>query len=178
MSALSEVEAREVVRQRRAGELTSAGSALLLLAIMFALKWYGVVGIAHGTEGSGVSSAENAWQALTGLRWLMLLTIFVALTAVILHISQRRHGAQTNTGALVAALGTITAAFLVNRVLIDLPSPDAVVDVKLGGFVGLICAIGIALGGYESSREEIARIDRIQEARAAEIPLPSRTPAR
>jgi hypothetical protein len=160
------------------GELTSAGFALALVVVMFALKWYGVVGIAHGADRTGRSSAEDAWHSLTGLRWLMLVAAAVAIGSAVLHRSQRSHGVQTNTGLVVAVIGAVTAALLADRVLIDPPSRAAVVDAKLGAVLGLICAIGIAQGGYESTREEMAQTDRVRKARAAENPLPSRSIAR
>jgi hypothetical protein len=83
----------------------------------------------------------------------MLLTILVAAGSVALHSTQRSHGTKTDTSVLVAVLGTATAALVAYRVLIDLPNSSAVVDVKLGGYLGLACAIGIAIGGFESMRE-------------------------
>ena len=85
------------------GELISAASALLLVPIMFALEWYGVVGLPRARR-SGITTAENAWRALTMVRWLMLLTIVVALGAVVLHTTQRSHGAKTDTSVVVAVL--------------------------------------------------------------------------
>ncbi len=148
-------------RVSRQGELIAATSALLLLIVMFALKWYGVVRLPHAADRSGSSSAVNAWTQLAGLRWLMLFTILVCIGAVVLHASQRTHGAQTDTGVLIAGLGGLTAALLANRILIDLPAPSSVVDVKVGGYLGLLCAVGIALGGYQAIREERARNVRI-----------------
>lgn len=145
----------------RPGALITAGSALLLLIVMFVLEWYGVDEvpgrIATRTQ---VTHAVNAWHALTIVRWLMLATIAIALGSVFLHGSQRSHGSKTNTGALVAVLGTITTAVLIDRVLIDLPAPNSVVDQKLGAFVGVLAALGIALGGYESMLEERERARR------------------
>jgi hypothetical protein len=138
------------------GELISALSALLLLVIMFALAWYGVVGAPSGIGRAGAAGAEDAWHALTILRWLMLLTIAVALGSVILHATQRAHGAKTNTALAVTGLGALTAALLGYRTLIDLPTPSQVVDLKLGGFLGLLSTIGIAIGASESLREERA----------------------
>jgi hypothetical protein len=138
------------------GELISAASSLLLLLVMFALEWYGVVGLA-GRRRSGITTAENAWSVLTYVRWLMLLTIAVALGSVILHATQKSHGARTDTGLVVAVLGILTAALLVYRVLIVLPETSSVVDVKIGAVLGMACAIGIALGGYESIREQRAQ---------------------
>jgi len=173
---VAEAEPRGRVAAR--GKLASAGFALVLIVVMFRLKWYGVAGIVHGADRTGRSSAENAWQGLAGLRWLMLLTVAVAIGSVVLHASQRAHGTQTNTGWVVAVIGSVTAALLVNRVLIDPPSPGAVVDAKFGALLGLVSAIGIALGGYESARHESAQMSRIREARATEIPLRSRSTAR
>jgi hypothetical protein len=138
----------------------SATCALLLGPIMFLLEWFGVVGVPQ-VRRSGTNSAENAWHGLPLLRWLMVLTILVALGAVVLHASQRGHGARTDTGMPVAALGTLTAILVGYRVLIDLPNPAAVVDIKLGAILGLVAAVGIALGGWESVREERARRDNV-----------------
>jgi hypothetical protein len=137
------------------GELVSAVSALLLLVVMFAFAWYGVDGIPGRT--SRLVYAENAWHGLTVVRWLMLAAIAVAIGSLPLHLSQRSHGAHTQTGLTVTLLGTLTAAALIYRVLIALPSPEQVVDQKLGAFLGMICALGIAYGGLESLREERSR---------------------
>jgi hypothetical protein len=138
------------------GELISATCALLLAPIMFLLAWYGVVGVPQ-TRRSGITTAENAWHTLSLIRWVMLLAIVVALASVFLHASQRSHGTKTDTSIVVAAVGTITAALLIYRVLIELPDARSVVDLKLGAFLGLLAAIGIAIGGIESVREQRAR---------------------
>lgn len=134
------------------GELVSATSAVLLLVAMFALAWFGVDGIPGRT--ARLIYAENAWEGLTAIRWLMLVTIAVAAGVPLLHFSQRSHGVRTETGLLVTVLGTFTAASLIFRVLVVLPSSDQVVDQKFGAFVGTLCAIGVAYGGLESLREE------------------------
>ncbi len=159
------------------GELIGATSALLLVPIMFALQWYGVVGL-PGRRRSGITTAENAWRGLTSVRWLMLLTIVVALGSVILHASQRSHGAKTDTSLAVTALGTMTAALLSYRVLIEPPDPSSVVDVKIGAFLGLLSAIGIALGGYESMREARARRGSVVQRSRVRSRLASRPHAR
>jgi hypothetical protein len=159
------------------GELISATCALLLLTIMFALAWYGVVE-PTGHIRSGMNSAENAWHGLSTVRWLMLLTAAVALGSVILHATQRSHGTRTDTSLAVAAFGTLTAGLLVYRVLVDLPASDEVVDAKLGAFLGLLSAIGIALGGYESMREERARRKRLVQRSRTRSRLASSTHAR
>lgn len=147
------------------GDLTAGGFALGLLVLMFALQWYGVDGIPGRTAvGAGIVSSENAWHGLSVVRWLMLLTIILALASAAVHVwhPSRRWVAEIRLAVLL--VGTLTAVLLVLRVLIALPSPDRVVDQKLGAVLGLICACGIALGAYESVREQRAR--RIALARS------------
>jgi len=137
------------------GELTSAASAFALLVLMFALKWYGVAGVPDPSAARpAISTAENAWNGLTIIRWVMLATILAALGSVAVHARQRRHGARTDTSRVVVVLGSLTALLLLYRVLIDLPQASKVIDQKLGAFLGLLAALGIALGGFESIGEE------------------------
>jgi hypothetical protein len=143
----------------RVGALVSATSALALLVIMFATEWYGVAGVPDPSAvRPAVSTAENAWHGLTLTRWVLLATIVASIGAVVLHASQRAHGNKTDTSLIVAALGALSAALLIWRVLIVLPAGNRVIDQKLGAFLGLLCALGIAWGGYEAIREQRARV--------------------
>jgi hypothetical protein len=140
------------------GELLSAVSALALLAIMFATEWYGVAGVPDPSYARpAVSTAENGWNGLTDIRWVIVVTIVAAVGSVFLHASQREHGTKTDTSRLVAALGALTSVLLIYRVLIALPGDGRVLDQKLGAVLGLACALGIAWGGYESVREQRLR---------------------
>ncbi len=140
------------------GALISAFSALLLLASMFLTEWYGVAGVVDPSAARpAISGAENAWNGLSVVRWVMLVTVLVAVGSVVLRVSQRRHGTKTDTSRLVAGLGSLTAALLAYRVLIALPGSAEVIDQKLGAFLGLLFAIGVAFGGYESMLEERLR---------------------
>ena len=137
------------------GELTSAVGALGLLAIMFLTKWYGVAGVPDPSAARpAISTAENAWNGLTIVRWVMLVTIVAALGSVVLHASQRSHGTRTDTSLVIVTLGSLTSLLLLYRVLIVLPQASKVIDQKLGAILGLACAFGIALGGFESIREQ------------------------
>jgi len=132
----------------------SSASALALLIVMFALEWYGVAGVPDPSAARpAVSTAENAWNGLPIVRWAMLATILLTLGSLVLRASQRSHGTKTDTSRLVAAFGALTSVLLTYRVLIELPASDRVLDQKLGAFLGLLCAFGIALGGGQSVRE-------------------------
>jgi hypothetical protein len=143
----------------RVGALVSATSALVLLVVMFGTEWYGVAGVPDPSAvRPAVSTAENAWHGLTVTRWVLLGAIVASIGAVVLHASQRQHGNKTDTSLIVAALGALSALLLVYRVLIVLPAPTRVIDQKLGAFLGLVCTLGIAWGGYEAIREQRARV--------------------
>jgi hypothetical protein len=152
------------------GELISATSALCLLVVMFLFEWYGVAGVPDPSAARpAVTSAENAWNGLPVVRWVMLLTIVVTLGSVVLHASQRTHGTRTDTSGVITVLGSLTALLLCYRVLINLPAGNQVIDQKLGAVLGVVCALGIALGGYESTRERQARAARVMRASRARI---------
>jgi hypothetical protein len=144
---MSEPSGRRVLAR---GELPAAVLALALLVSMFAVKWFGVDGLPTA-RGANVR-AEDAWNGMSDVRWLMLLTVIVVLGSLALHIAQRGHGAKTDTSVPVAALATLTAGLLVYRVLIDLPDPNSVVDQKLGALGGLACALGLAVCSWETFR--------------------------
>jgi hypothetical protein len=140
------------------GELISATSALLLLALLFATKWYGVAGVPDPSAARpAVSTAENGWDGLPVVRWVIVVTILAAVGSVFLHASQRGHGTKTDTSRVVAVLGVLTSVLLVYRVLIVLPSASEVIDQKLGALLGLLCALAIAVGGHESIGEQRTR---------------------
>lgn len=141
----------------KVGELLSAGSAAVLLVVMFATEWYGVAGVPDPSFARpAISTAENGWNGLTTIRWVILATIVAAIGSVFLHVSQREHGTKTDTSRVVAALGALTSLLLIYRVLIALPGDGKALDQKLGAFLGLLCALAIAWGGYESIREQRA----------------------
>jgi hypothetical protein len=133
----------DISRLRR-GELIAGGSALLLLAFMFLLKWYG----------AGSLASVNAWHALTILRWPMLATIAVALALVYFQATRRSPALPVSLSVIVTTLAALLVLLLIYRVLINEPGPDNVVSQKAGAFLGLVSAIGIAYGGYESIRDE------------------------
>jgi hypothetical protein len=153
------------------GELIGAISSALLLVLMFAFAWFGVDGIpGRPRSQGGAAGSETGWQALSDLRWLILLTVIVAFAAVAVHALRPARQAVAAIRLALLALGTLTSALLIVRVLIDLPSPDRVVDQKLGGVLGVAAALGIAYGGFEAVREQRARLlglSRLPVARTA-----------
>src|SRR5690348_13475004 len=103
----------------RPGEWIVGASAIVLLASMFFLKWFGVSGAA--SAGRGGSASVNAWHAMTDLRWLMLVTIASALTLVYLQATRKAPALPATASVIVTVLAFITVVTLIYRVLINEP---------------------------------------------------------
>lgn len=109
---------------------------------MFATSWYGLSTTAHGSFGAAGSSAAGVWRMLTIVRWLLLLAAGSALLSLAL-----RHPHAVD---LVLALGVLATVTLFYRLVIDLPDPHAVLDVKVGGYFALVACAALTLGAYEA----------------------------
>ena len=132
----------------RRGELLAGTGAVLLLVFLLAGKWYG-----HGGQ------ARTGWEALTSLRWLLVVTIAAAFALVATQVARRSPAIPVTLSMIVAVLGLITVLALIYRVLISSPPHE-----QAGAFLGLLSAIGMAYGGYLSLREEgISRRDAPRE---------------
>jgi prepilin signal peptidase PulO-like enzyme (type II secretory pathway) len=122
----------------RRGELLAGTGAVLLLVFMLAGKWYG-----HG------GGARTGWEALTTLRWLLVVTIAAAFALVLAQITRRAPAVPVTLSLAVTLLGLISVLALIYRVLISAPAHE-----QAGAFLGLISALGLAYGGFLSLREE------------------------
>ena len=127
------------------GDLLAAAGALVLLVLMFALKWYGPGVI---TSGRVVMTSVNGWEGLIHLRWLMLLTILSALLVVGLRATRRAPALPTSAGMVVPLLGLVTLLWLGYRVFISIPPGQ-----KPAAYLGLACVLAIVIGGGDSLRQ-------------------------
>jgi hypothetical protein len=139
------------------GEVIAAVAAVLLLVLMFGAKWYGVAGVPGTSAHAQAVTTENAWSSMSVVRWVMLLAILAAVASLLVHLVNASRSTIALIRLAVAMLGSLTAVLLTYRILINPPSPSDVVDQKLGAVLGLVCAYGIAVGGFESIREQRAR---------------------
>jgi hypothetical protein len=127
------------------GELSvwlRAGGVVALLALMFATSWFGLNTPAHGPFGAAGSTAAGVWRTLTVVRWLLLAAAGSTLLSLAL--------AHPRTADLALGLGLIATGALFYRLLIVLPDPHAVLDVKVGGYGALIACAALTLGAYEA----------------------------
>jgi hypothetical protein len=119
----------------RFGEWLAAVAAIVLVASLPALHWYGGI---HPRTG---------WEALPTLRWVVLVTVVVTLAAV---VAQLRRGPALSAALDVVALllSTVTTILLVIRLATTGASLSA------GAFVGLAASIVMGLGAFAALRTE------------------------
>jgi hypothetical protein len=125
----------------RRGEMLAGASAVLLAIFLVGGKWYGDAGRTGGSL--------TGWQALTDLRWLMLVTIVAAAGLVFAQVVRRAPAVPVTMSLIVMLLGIVTVVALIYRVLIN-PPPHQ----QAGAYLGLLFAIGVMCGGYFSLRQE------------------------
>jgi hypothetical protein len=143
------------------GQLIAAVSAVLLFIFMF-LPWFEIPGVeATLPEGlpedidlGGAPGIEpeslNAWEAENPLDIFLLLTVLVALGGVLLASSGGGAGVPVPLSMATFLLGSLATLMILYQVF-DVPGD---LDRKIGLFLGLIAAAGIAVGGYLSMQDE------------------------
>jgi hypothetical protein len=144
----------ELSRLRR-GELIVGASAVVLLASMLVLDWFGLSKPLSPTAAVlGVPTSITGWDALTGLRWLIVVTVLCSLLLVFFQATRRAPAIPVSLSVIVTVLAIITTLALIYRVLIDMPSTYGFDEQRAGAFIGLASSIALAYGGYVSMRRE------------------------
>jgi hypothetical protein len=139
------------------GEKIAGVSGVALILIMFIFSWYAVEAGGQSVPDSGV----NAWQAFSFIDIVLFLTVAAAIGLVLISASQTEVGLPVAVSAVVAGLGILSVILIFYRI-IDTPGDVGVVgeafdiDVvrKLGVWLGLIAAAGVAYGGWRAMQEE------------------------
>jgi hypothetical protein len=141
------------------GEKISAVSAILLFIFMF-FDWFGVevsgAGIGGSLTGAG---GGNAWDTLDFIPVILVITIVAAVGVAVLRLIEADFEPPVSLNAVVAALGILSVLLILFRI-VDPPGFGSIASVsfdatlKVGIFLGLIAAIGIAFGGYRAMQEE------------------------
>jgi hypothetical protein len=149
------------------GDITAGVGGIVLLISLF-LPWYGV-----SVNVAGFSASENAsgWEVFSTIDIILFAIAVVAITLVALKALDQVP-AETPVPLILLGLGALAVLLIIYR-LIDSPAPSDLpdeVDVsrKIGIFIGLIGAAGIAYGGWRANTEE----PRAQPA-AATTPPPA-----
>lgn len=138
------------------GELIAGGSGLALLVVMF-LPWYGVDVSAGGFS---ASESANAWEVFSGIDIVLFLVGALAVGVAGARLAGVDLPPDLPVGTIVAGAGALAVLLILFRIL-DVPGPDIPSAVesnidfgrKIGLFLGLVAASGVAYGGYRALSE-------------------------
>lgn len=153
------------VNRVRRGEMIAAASAIALLLIMFIFSWFGFADAPSGSDFDG----RNAWGSFSVIDLILFITIVAAIGAALMSANSQSVNLPVALSVVVAALGILSVLLILFRIIFppdfgigDLANSlgaDSGADVpdngrKIGVFLGLLAAAGIAYGGYEAMRDE------------------------
>jgi hypothetical protein len=130
------------------GELVATAGGLVLLLLLFVLKWYGPGAI---TVTQQVSGTINGWHGLIHLRWLLLVTIAASLLLLVIAAVGSGPGVRLLFSVIVLALGVVSFLWLGYRVLISVPPHE-----KPAAYLGLLCTLAISVGAGWALRDALA----------------------
>jgi hypothetical protein len=141
------------------GEKIAGVSGIALFLIMFIFSWYGVE-----VDGQSVpDTGANAWEAFSFIDIVLFVTVAAAIGLALISASQTEVGLPVAASAVVAGLGILSVILIFYRI-IDTPGDVSAasallqqsVDVtrKIGVWLGLIAAVGVAYGGWRAMQEE------------------------
>lgn len=142
------------------GEKIAAVSAILLFVFMF-FDWFGVeVSGVPGFSGDVAGGGGSAWDALDVIPLFLMLAVVAAIAVAVIRLTDADLELPISLNAIVAALGGLAVLLILYRI-VDPPGGGSGFEgvevdttLKLGIFLALLAAAGIAYGGYSAMREE------------------------
>jgi hypothetical protein len=117
-------------------------------------EWYAAGG---KTEFQGqsleISLGLSAWQAFSVTDVILALTAAVAIGLAVITASRRSPALPVAGSVITFTLGALATLLVFYRIL-NQPGPNEFVQVKIGAFLGFLCVLAIAVGGWRSMRDE------------------------
>jgi hypothetical protein len=142
------VEAGRLTR----GEVYAAlGGALLLISLF--VPWY------SQTVGGGLEANVNAWQAFDAFDLLLALIGLIGVGQAVLRAAGAEPNEERAVARVVAGAALLAAAIALYRA-IELPEValDDTIELRIGPFVALIAATGMAYGAVTALGERTAGV--------------------
>ena len=160
------------MRKLRTGEVLAALGAIALVVILFA-DWFA---LETGTGREGVSTtgwASLGWLVIALLVLTALAALWLAVATVVRSVAEAvMAGVVTTTLAVAAVL--VLLVRIATQPDLGVGAPNALVDVRFAAWVGVICTVVIAVGGFIALRDE--RVDAPESAYEPPEPRPAPRP--
>jgi len=139
----------------RAGDLLAGLGGLALIVLVF-MPWYEFLeGVYVGTRTIAVGNTDqSAWEALSVLRFPLLLTGLLAVTQFATTLFERTTAWPVAAQVFGAAIGTITTIWTALR-LINPPGPNFGADLEWGAWLGFLAVLAATAGAWWSMRDEL-----------------------
>lgn len=142
----------------RLGEWLAGLASVVLAVLLFGVSWYGLTGEAGRTAASlGISATATGWNALSTLRWLILVTAVAGIALAFCQATRAAPALPVSLSVIVTVLAILSALGLIYRVLISVPGSDSLLQAKAGGYLALACSVVLIYAGVRSMREESPR---------------------
>lgn len=149
----------------RTGEKLAGISGLALFIFLF-FKWYGF-DVPEGVPDYLADGASlSGWQAFTTIiDLLMILVIVAAVGLALLSATQRSVALPVSASVFTAVLGALATLWILFKMFIDKPGPGGIdLSTKIGAYLGLISALGIAVGGWLAMKDEGTSFGELRDA--------------
>jgi hypothetical protein len=161
----------------KAGEAIFLLAAVLLFAFMF-LGWYGSEVSGQAGEirlGGGAGAGGSAWQALDVIPLVLMLTVVAAIGAALLRLSGSRWEPAIPPSVAVAVLAGLSTLLVLFRIIVPpdfgtLGGVTVNATLRLGVFLGLAAAAGVAYGGYRAMGERGTSFARVADELSVKRP--------
>jgi len=135
------------------GEMIAGAAAVVLFIVMF-LPWYGA---SASVAGFSASANASAWKAFSFVDILLFLVVLVTIGLVVARAAGNMPALPQPPGLIIAAAGVLAVVLILFRLLVvpDGGVSGVNVDIsrKIGIFLGLIGAAGVAFGGWTAMNE-------------------------
>ena len=125
----------------RRGEVIAGISSVVLLVSLFTLHW-----LAQGPAGHSV--ARTGFQALTVMRWFLIVAGVLGLLVTVLQLAARAPALPAVSDMVTLTVSGVTTLLLVIRLLVGSGS------VQAGAIVGLLACAAVTAGAFLALRAE------------------------
>jgi hypothetical protein len=143
------------------GEKVAGASGALLIVVMFVFPWFSLK-LGHGVVLVPNEQNHDAWTSYGFTDIVLFVTALAAIGLVLLAATEKEVGRPGLASSIVTGLGFLSVTLVVISIIsppdlgFSASGPNIEHSRKIGVWLGLIAAAGVALGGYMAMQEQEA----------------------